>query len=122
MRGEFIGVWSETWRDIWTPLIDHEDVPDDTFCELYRELARALKARPSVEDLADVIDNPDQSCKAFQKTTADAIAGERALVAFLESAHEALDDLAGDRLSNRYFNLLARFINKFSLRYDLRRP
>ena len=42
MRGEFIGVWSETWREIWLPLIDHEDVAEDIFCELYRELARAL--------------------------------------------------------------------------------
>jgi len=30
--------------------------------------------------------------------------------------------LAGDELANRYFNLLAGFIDKFSLRYDLRRP
>lgn len=26
MRGEFIGVWPETWREIWLPLIDHEGV------------------------------------------------------------------------------------------------
>lgn len=122
MRGEFIGVWSETWREIWTPLIDQGDVPDDIFCELYRELAPALKVRPSVEDLADVIDNPVQSRQTFEKTSADDIAGERALVAFLEAAHPVLDDLSGDALSNRYFNLLAGFIDKFSLRYDLRRP
>jgi len=28
----------------------------------------------------------------------------------------------GSARTNRYFNLLARFIEKFSLRYDLRRP
>ncbi len=122
MRGEFIRVWSETWREIWLPLIDHEGVPEDIFCELYRELARALKNKPSVEALADIIDNPVQSRKAFEKTGANDFAGERALVAFLEAAHSALDDLAGDELSNRYFNLLACFIDKFSLRYDLRRP
>lgn len=122
MRGEFIGVWSETWREIWTPLIDHEGVREDIFCELYRELAPALKARPSVEDLADIIDNPVQSREAFEKTSADDFAGERAMVTFLEATHPALDDLAGDELSNRYFNLLAEFIDKFSLRYDLRRP
>ncbi len=122
MRGEFIGVWSETWREIWLPLIDHEDVPEDIFCELYRELAPALKARPSVEALADIIDNAAHSREAFEKTGANEFAGERALVAFLEAAHSALDELAGDELSNRYFNLLARFIEKFSLRYDLRRP
>lgn len=122
MRGEFIGVWSETWREIWLPLIDHEGVPKDIFCELYRALAPALKNKPSVEALADIIDNPAQSREAFEKTVSDDLAGERALVAFLEAAHSALDELTGDELSNRYFNLLAGFVDKFSLRYDLRRP
>lgn len=122
MRGEFIGVWSEIWREIWLPLIDHEGVPEDIFCELYRELAPALKNPPSVEALADIIDNPVQSREAFEKAGTNDFAGERALVAFLEAAHSALDELVGDELSNRYFNLLASFIEKFSLRYDLRRP
>jgi hypothetical protein len=128
MRGEFIGVWSETWRGIWLPLIDlplggdEEGVPEDIFCELYREVAKALKAKPSVEAIADIIDNPAQSRAAFEKACANEFAGERALVTFLEAAHSALDELAGDELSNRYFNLLAGFIDKFSLRYDLRRP
>lgn len=122
MRGEFIGVWSETWREIWLPLIDHEDAPADVFCELYRELAPALKARPSVEDLADIIDNTLQGRAAFEKTRAEDLIGERALATFLEAAQPALDELGGDELANRYFNLLAGFVEKFSLRYDLRRP
>ena len=128
MRGEFIGVWSETWREIWLPLIDHDDVPEDIFCELYRELAGnpkkpgALGVTPSLEVLADIIDNPAQSREAFEKTGANEFAGERALVTFVEAAHSALEELAGDELSNRYFNLLAGFVDKFSLRYDLRRP
>lgn len=122
MRGECIGVWSETWREIWLPLIDHEGVPEDIFCELYRALAPALRSQPSVEALADIIDNPVQSREAFEKTGANEFAGERAFVAFLEVAHSALDELAGDELANRYFNLLASFVDKFSLRYDLRRP
>jgi hypothetical protein len=122
MRGEYIGVWAETWREIWLPLIDHEDVPQDIFCELYRVLAPALSERPSVEALADIIDDPAQSRSAFEKTSATDLAGERSLVTFLEAAHAALDELVGDELSNRYFNLLASFIDKFSLRYDLRRP
>jgi hypothetical protein len=122
VRGEFIGVWSETWREIWLPLIDHDDVPEDIFCELYRELAAALKERPSVEALADVIDSPVQSQEAFKDTSSNDFAGERAIVSFIENAHSAMDELVGDELSNRYFNLLASFIEKFSLRYDLRRP
>lgn len=128
MRGELIGVWSETWREIWLPLIENplgdneEGVPEDIFCELYRDLAKALKVQPSVEDLADIIDNPAQAREAFEKTTANDLVSERALVLSLEAAHSTLDDLGGDELSNRYFNLLAAFIEKFSLRYDLRRP
>ena len=128
MRGELIGVWAETWREIWLPLIeqplaeDDEGLPEDIFCELYRALAPALAPRPSVEDLADIIVNPVQSREAFEATTANDLAGEGALVGFFEAAHDALEELGGDDLTNRYFNLLSGFIDKFSLRYDLRRP
>lgn len=131
MRGEFIGVWSETWREIWQPLIEQpfgeegESLPEDIFCELYRELAKALKNPPSVEALAEIIGDPRQSREAFERTRAEDIAGERALVIFFESVYDILEEFepnAGDVLTNRYFNLLAAFIDKFSLRYDLRRP
>jgi hypothetical protein len=122
MRGEFIGVWPDSWRHIWMPLVDQGDVPEDIFCELYRELAPSLKPPLSVEELADIIDDPTQSKVAFAGTTADGIAGERGLVAFLEAACPVLEDLGGDVLTNRYFNLLSGFVDRFNLRYDLRRP
>lgn len=131
MRGEFIGVWGETWREIWLPLIDQpfgedgEDLAEDIFCDLYRELAKALRTPPSVEALADIIDNPVQSREAFETTAADDMAGERALAGFFEAVYELLEefeDPGDDSLTNRYFNLLGAFIEKFSLRYDLRRP
>ena len=122
MRGELIGVWSETWREIWLPLIDHEDIPSDIFSELYREMSPALKVKPSVETLAEIIESPLHSRQAFEKVSSGEFAGERALASFFEAAHSALEDLGGDELSNRYFNLLETFIEKFSLRYDLRRP
>jgi hypothetical protein len=214
MRGEFIGVWSETWREIWLPLIDYERVPDDVFCELYRELAKALKD-PSDDDatllaindaihlreafeqavqLADpsillervrevfttsaatekqgaterrgavegalatligdssiahnllsialseiaqspqkraeareraierVINDPIASRDTFEQAQRENFSGERKLVEFLEAAYDVIDGIGGDELSNRYFNLLTAFIEKFSLRYDLRRP
>lgn len=134
MRGEFIGVWAETWREIWQPLIDtpvaenEESIPEDIFCEPYRVLSGdpkhpgALKRTPSVEDLADIVDSPLQSRKAFEKVGVRDLAGERVLVQFLESVYDVLQDMGGDMLTNRYFNLLEAFIDKFSLRYDLRRP
>jgi len=66
MRGEFIGVWTETWREIWNPLIDQEGVPDDIFSELYREVTVALK-EPSADDAADlVISDAIQLREAFE--------------------------------------------------------
>lgn len=128
MRGEFLAVWQETWREIWQPLIDTrlgdkgEVVPEDIFCELYRELARALREPLTPEGLADIIDDPVLSRRRFEGTNAQAFAGERALVSFFEATNSSLEELVGDELSNYYFNLLALFIEKFSLRYDLRRP
>lgn len=222
MRGEFIGVWSETWREIWLPLIEEpfgeneEGVPEDIFCELYRELAKALKpstaeaavvvviedavtlreifegaARRStdqelagemvetafkgsgatgavaaqerrrllevalatlvgkpaapfldeqlqevVRDLSKVdsarqraiertINDRRNSRAAFENTRSEDLAGERAVVRFFESVYDALEQFeksGDDKLTNRYYNLLDGFIEKFSLRYDLRRP
>ena len=120
MHGEFIGVWSETWREIWEEVAANATI--DLFCELYRELANALITKLTVEALADIIDDPDQSKKAFKNTKREDLAGERALVGFLENTHGILEELGGDLLGNRYFNLLGAFVDKFSLRYDLRRP
>jgi hypothetical protein len=128
MRGEFIRIWPETWREIWQPLIDlrigekAEVVPEDIFCDLYRELAKALKEPLSPGGLADIVDDPVLSREKFEKADVEDFAGERALVAFFEATHAALEELVGDELSNYYFNLLASFIDKFSLRYELRRP
>ncbi len=128
MHSEFVAVWSEMWKEVWLPLINQplregeDNVPEDIFCELYREAAKALNAQPSIEALADIIDDPVESREAFEKTTATHLMDERSVVTFLEAAHSILDDLGGDELSNRYFNLLFGFIDKFSLHYDLQHP
>lgn len=221
MRGEFIGVWSETWREIWQPLIDQplgedgESLPEDIFCELYRELSKALRkpigdaavhfllgdaiaireafdaaaqhGKPDLphEVVKEAFDNSEAeevdvlaerrtlleaalsgvlgkpaaalldallqeqardaakveaawkraaertindslaSREAFEHVHAEDFAGERALVGFFESVHGTLEEFENpgdDALTNRYFNLLAAFIEKYSLRYDLRRP
>ena len=122
MRGEFIGVWSETWREIWTKLGRNSAAPNDLFCELYRELVEAFVTTPDVTALADVVDVPEQARSTFRRTKASAFRGELALLEFLERVHRVTMDLGGDALSNRYFVLMEAFLEKYSLRYDLRRP
>jgi hypothetical protein len=214
MRGEFLGVWKETYREIWTPLLAHEEVPDDVYSQLYRELAASLPypsghyalrlvlsdamllreafetvavlaaveierktvteafEASGVQDSEDinerrmtsavtlgaligdleragmlldqalgaiatnpvklaearerardrVLNDTNRSKEAFESVQSSDFGGERSIVAFLEGAFSVLNDLAGDPLSNRYFHLLTEFIDKFSLRYDLRCP
>ena len=40
----------------------------------------------------------------------------------LETAFRRIEDIGGDSLSNRYVNLVEAFIEKYNLKYDLRRP
>jgi hypothetical protein len=122
MRGEFIGVWSETWREIWATLAKHQAAPKDLFCELYRELVEAFVAPPDVTPLAEIVDSPEQARSTFRRTKASSFRGELVLLEFLERAHKVTMDLGGDDLSNRYFVLMEAFLEKYSLRYDLRRP
>ena len=122
MRGEFVGVWPELWGAVWLPLLEEHEVESDIFCELYRELDAALTTTFTAEQLADIIDDPAQAEEAFQNATADDLRGERATVAFLEAAFDSLEEFGGDELSNAYFGLLESVIEKYSLRYDLRRP
>ena len=122
MRGEFIGIWPTLWTEIWFPLFEDQEIENDVFCELYRELDAALTTTFTAEQLADIIDDPVQAKESFQSASASDLRGERATVAFLEAAFDSLEEFGGDELSNAYFGLLESVIEKYSLRYDLRRP
>lgn len=50
------------------------------------------------------------------------ITSESKALKALAAVHEKVRDISGDALTNRYFNLVEAFIEKYSLRYDLRRP
>ena len=80
------------------------------------------RAEAQARALHAIVNDASKSREAFEQVQSTEFVGEIALVRFLEAAFEILDDVGGDPLSNRYFNLLSGFIDKFSLRYDLRRP
>ena len=141
MRGEFIGVWSELWREVWQPLLeeplddDGVGLPEEFFSDLYRLLAlpsdskkqlpTVLAKPPEEGTIADILSSWELSRDAFVAVGSDGLASEPLVVRFLESVHELIEEYetdGGDSISNRYFNLLSAFIEKFSLRYDLCRP
>lgn len=50
------------------------------------------------------------------------ITSEAKTLQALQAVHAKVRDISGDELTNRYFQLVEAFIDKYSLRYDLRRP
>ena len=91
-----------------------------TLSDLADDPKRRAEAKERARDA--IVNDVSKSRQAFEQVLSSIFVGEIALVRFLESAFEIFDDVGGDSLSNRYFNLLSGFIDKFSLRYDLRRP
>ena len=91
-----------------------------TLSDLADDPKRRAEAKARARDA--IVNDASKSRQTFEQVRSSALVGEIALVGFFESAFEILDDVGGDALSNRYFNLLSGFIDKFSLRYDLRRP
>lgn len=122
MRGEFTAVWAETWRHIWQPLAKHSSTKGDLFCELYRAASLAFEKPLTVEALAEIIDDPARSRACFRQLKSNSWASERALVEFLQDVHATLLDFNGETHANAYFIFLRRFVEKYNLRYDLRRP
>lgn len=122
MRGEIASVWPETWVAIWEPLTSIDGVPADIFCELYRSVSEAFVSAPSLEQLADIVDDKKQAMDAFKAILPADIASERRLIKFMEDAYDIIDDLAGGKVAGIYVSLVKGFIEKYSLRYQLRPP
>lgn len=122
MRGQFVVVWPEAWQGIWNVLVEGGAVSNDLYCELYRLASVGFKQPVTVEVLAEVICDPANARRCFRALNARSWRSERALLNFLEGVHPLLMDFDGEALANRYFMLLQRFVRKYNLRYDLRRP
>lgn len=64
----------------------------------------------------------DELAQDYIRNFFDDAPSEHAIVEILEKSFKPFDDAGGDQLSNTYFVAVQTFIEKFSLRYDVRRP
>lgn len=64
----------------------------------------------------------DEGARDYIRSFFDDAPSEHAIVETLEKSFKPFDDAGGDRLSNAYFVAVQYFIEKYSLRYDVRRP
>lgn len=120
MRGSLLALWPRLGRELWGPLARR--APGDFYCELYRAIVPALRQSPGAAQLADVLDDPAASRRAFRALKPDALQGEAGLADFLQRLHGVLDELGGEALANAYFNRLAALVDTYNLHYELRRP
>lgn len=122
MQGGALHVWRDTYREIWDQLAEHDNAPPDLYVELYRELVPRLATRPDANELATLTSDPVLAEESFRAVTPPDFTSESELIGFLEAAADVLDDFSCEGLTDLYFGLLGSFVEKFSLRYDLRRP
>lgn len=114
------GLAEESLSNLLGQEVDARALLTEALFQLASDENRRAEARGRT--LESTVNDRREARSAFEQVRGFNLTGERALVAFLENAFDVIDDLGGDALSNQYFSLLVAFIEKFSLRYDLRRP
>lgn len=157
MRGEIIGVWPETWREIWSKLGKVAEYGDDFFPDLFRELVAEpkrpeeppppevlndegelirpedIEARDAYEAAFDIFEKEraryeeavsggELTRAALREALKQTVRNEGDAVATLETAYSVVSSYGDEAFRNKYFQLVDGFLQKYSLRYDLRRP
>lgn len=96
-------------------------LPDDLDArEAY--IIKSAEYQRQIEVYNDATVDDELAWVYIQRFLIDEQTTEKQLIVVVEEAFEPINDLGGDALSNQYFQLVEQFIEKFSLRYELRRP
>ena len=99
-------------------MIDPEEIASAT---AYREATEAYNRDRLAYEQA-LTAEPESARTWLREQLQSTFRTEVDAVTALEKAFVKLNDIGGDALSNRYVNLVEAFIEKYNLRYDLRRP
>lgn len=140
MRGTLISAWPQAAIDLWQPLADSKDAPQELFSELYPELMNACRKPTREEGLVIVsaashmvtsprIERDEMAAndsafalECFTKLAPEEFASERRLVRFFEQAYFIIEDFESRGLSILYRSLVAAFLTRYNLRYQLIEP
>lgn len=88
--------------------------------ETYETASALFQER--LESYNDASNRADLTWQYIVTFFEDPATNERQIVKALEDAFVAIEDYGGGNLANAYYLIVEGFLEKFSLRYDLRRP
>jgi len=88
--------------------------------EAYEAASDAYQER--LEAYSDAANRPDLAWQYLVSFFEHDETTETLIVKAIEDAFDAIEDYGGGELANSYFVIVREFLEKFSLRYDLRRP
>jgi len=109
-------------QEIWEPLANHEQAPQDLFSDLYNE-AEDYFGVPTAQALFEEIrNNPVIARTKFLAVKGTDFASEMEIAEFLEETYEVIEDYGITGYSEKYKLFLRNFIIKFNLRYRLDDP
>lgn len=144
-------MWGEIWLPIILPdeqthdefksllanhlLPENFEEPEDLFSALYTVAYKSLRGefkRDEYEegtdhlvrraiDLSEFSNDPNLAINAFKNTRSEDFESELAFIIFLERAFEIYQEY-DELLAGRYALLVKRFIEKYSLRYEISDP
>jgi hypothetical protein len=122
MIGNLRERWEYTWADIWEPLGSLPQSPFDLYSQLYRTSVDYLRRRPNNQELAEIVNSPEDALLAFQSMQGRQFRDEMAVVQFLERAHGLINDFGSRILVRRYTEYVSKFLQKYNLRYETAEP
>ncbi|NKE48632.1 hypothetical protein HB662_27950 [Roseomonas frigidaquae] len=99
-------------------MVDPDEIAADA---AYQEALERYNNERLVYERA-LTSGPEQARTWLREDLPVTLQSEADAVRALEKAFVTIDDIGGDSLSNRYVNLVEAFIQRYNLRYDLRRP
>jgi hypothetical protein len=122
MSGRFQDTWQFMWPEIWRPLEEMDDTPQDIYTDLYVELVKAYRKAPLRKECDTVANDALLARRVLETTSSADLRGEDSIARFLENAYDVLVETGHPELPGVYEELVASFLESRNLRYELVKP
>jgi hypothetical protein len=137
MSGELGAIWPAGWVEVWMPLMRYPEFGDDLARDLFRErVPEPMSPHPVAELSKEEFETFQAAVRIYDEAATDASKARAALrrtwfkkstdemraIEFLEKSYSIFEGYDDGNFANSYFNRVDRFLKRYSVRYDLRRP